>query len=138
MMSKLEDSADSDKKRSMMENFEGKLIDLQSQLRVIKETRDKGVTALVPQQQQPAYGGYPPRGGGRFGGGGRVPGRFAGRAPRGGGRAGRAPASKTWVASKDTATTTPSRSNSSSTPVRSQSPAQVPSATAPPVDAPGG
>ena len=83
MIDKLESSADNLTKSNLLENIEGKILDLQSQLRSVKEQRETGV---VPQPVAVSvYGG---RGRGRGRGVGSGPGSgFSGYYPQYGGRA---------------------------------------------------
>ena len=78
MLEKLESSPDNVTKTNLLESIEGKIVDLQSQLRLVKDQRETGV---VPQQMMPpAYGGRGGRGysSGR-GRGGSYPPQYAGR-----------------------------------------------------------
>jgi hypothetical protein len=101
MMEQLENSPDSESKAQLVQNLESKVVDLQSQLRVVREQIETG--ALADKQSPPPASKYPafygaPRGGVSGGrrGGGRFP-YYAGRYPsaaargfgRGGGRGGR-------------------------------------------------
>lgn len=63
MIAKLETSTDNLAKADLLENIEGKILDLQSQLRSVRDQRETGV---VPQQVvPPVYGGRGGRGRGR-------------------------------------------------------------------------
>ena len=116
MASKLESSLQSDANRKLLDDLEGKLINLQSQLQAVREQRDKGTLSQEVQQEASsnnpasmsyinptaAYG-YPPTGRGRGGRyGGRVSGYqgrgYAGRTYMGGRGRGRANfTSKSWT-----------------------------------------
>lgn len=63
MLDKLESSLDNPTKTNLLENIEGKMLDLQSQLRTVREERDSGV---APQQMTLlSYRGRGGRGRGR-------------------------------------------------------------------------
>lgn len=81
MIAKLEGAADSDSKRDMVEDFEGKIVGLQTQLRNVRDQRERAA--------KPQTGGRGGAGGG-YAGGGRYGARFAGArgGRRGGGRVG--------------------------------------------------
>lgn len=59
MMGKLECLAESASTATLLENIEGKIIDLQSQLRSVREQRESGV---IPQATPSMYGGRGGRG----------------------------------------------------------------------------
>lgn len=71
MMDKLEMSEDSDSKTSLLQNLENKIVDLQAQLRIVREQIEKGVTAIdktpaAAVQMIGAVKGLAAGGGGRF------------------------------------------------------------------------
>lgn len=69
MMEKLENSEDSETKTNFLQNLENKIVDLQAQLRTVREQMEKGVTE-APAKPFPGFRGGP---------GGRVP-YYGGRA----------------------------------------------------------
>ena len=81
-MEKLESSEESDTKATLLQNLENKIVDLQAQLRTVRDQMEKGVTSLEKSAPAPVMTGAG-RGGGRFYGG-----RAGFVARRGRGRAG--------------------------------------------------
>lgn len=80
MMDQLEKTPNSDSKATLQQNLEGKIVDLQAQLRTVREQIEKGL--LADKQSPPPKQNMP-----FFNTGGRFGGRFGG-SPRfhGGGR----------------------------------------------------
>ena len=63
MLDKLESSPDNPSKSDLLENIEGKVLDLQSQLRTVREERESGIAP--PQVTPLSFGGRGGRGRGR-------------------------------------------------------------------------
>lgn len=87
MMEKLESSEESDTKTSLLQNLENKIVDLQAQLRTVRDQMEKGVSSLeksVFPAATAAAAAPMGAGGGRGFPGGRFYGGRAGFVARGG------------------------------------------------------